>query len=79
MTQITANLTVDCKGMVCPMPILKLSKAITQIQPGQVIELISTDSGTKDDLPAFCKRTNSTLLASREEAGAFIFYVRRES
>lgn len=77
MTEIAADLTVDCRGLVCPVPILRLSKAITQVQPGQVIELISSDSGTKDDLPAFCKRTNNILLASREEGGLFIFYVRR--
>ncbi len=77
MTQLVADVSLDCTGMVCPMPILKLSKAITRIQPGQVIELIATDSGSRDDVPAFCQRTNNTLLGSREERGRFIFYVKR--
>ena len=77
MTQLVADVSLDCTGMVGPMPILKLSKAITRIQPGQVIELIATDSGSRDDVPAFCQRTNNTLLASREERGRFIFYVKR--
>lgn len=77
MTPFAGDLTLDCTGQACPLPILRLSKAITQIEPGQVIELISTDSGTKDDLPAFCKRTKNTLLESREEGGRFVFYVKK--
>ncbi len=77
MTQLVADVTLDCTGLACPLPILKLSKAITQIQPGQVIELIGTDSGSKDDVPAFCQRTNHTLLGSREEGGRFIFYIKK--
>jgi tRNA 2-thiouridine synthesizing protein A len=77
MTQLAADVTLDCTGQICPMPILKLSKAITGSQPGQIIELIATDSGSKDDVPAFCARTNNTLLSTREDGGRFIFYVRK--
>lgn len=77
MMEPTADLILDCTGQACPLPILKASKAITQIQPGQVLKLIATDSGSKDDVPAFCQRTNNTLLATREEAGRFIFQVKK--
>ena len=77
MTQLAADVTLDCTGQACPLPILKLSKAIAGMQPGQIIELIATDSGSKDDVPAFCQRTNNTLLASRDEGGRFIFYVKK--
>lgn len=79
MTEVAADLTLDCTGLACPMPILKLSKAIAQVQPGQVIEMIGTDKGSKDDVPAFCQRTNNTLLATKEEGGRFIFYVKKGS
>ena len=77
MTQLAATVTLDCSGQACPLPILKLSKAITRIQPGEIIELIATDSGSRDDVPAFCGRTNNTLLSSREDGGRFIFYIRK--
>lgn len=77
MMEPTADLILDCTGQACPLPILKASKAITQIQPGQVLKLIATDSGSKDDVPAFCQRTNNTLLSSQEEGGRFIFYIKR--
>ncbi len=77
MTQLAADLTLDCRGQACPLPILKLSKAITQIQPGQLIELIATDGGSRDDVPAFCQRTGNTLCSSREDGGLFVFYVKK--
>jgi tRNA 2-thiouridine synthesizing protein A len=79
MAEVTADLTLDCTGQACPLPILKLSKAITRIQPGQVVELIATDSGSKDDVPAFCQRTGNTLVSSRDEGGRFVFYVKKGS
>jgi tRNA 2-thiouridine synthesizing protein A len=77
MAQLSADLKLDCRGLACPVPILKLSKAITQIQAGQIIELTATDSGSRDDVPAFCQRTGHALVSSREEAGAFVFYIRK--
>jgi tRNA 2-thiouridine synthesizing protein A len=76
MAQVASDVTLDCSGLVCPMPIVRLSKAITRLRPGQVIEIIATDPGSKEDVPAFCQRTKHTLVASREEGGRFIFYVR---
>ncbi|MBI2527275.1 MAG: sulfurtransferase TusA family protein [Candidatus Rokubacteria bacterium] len=77
MAQLSADLALDCRGLACPVPILKLSKAITQIQAGQIIELTATDSGSRDDVPAFCQRTGNALVSTREEGGAFVFYVRK--
>lgn len=77
MTQLRADVTLDCTGLACPVPILKLSKAIAGLQAGQIIELIGTDSGSKDDVPAFCQRTNNTLLSTREEGGRYFFYVKK--
>lgn len=77
MTQTSADLMLDCRGLSCPMPILKLSKAIVQLQAGQVIELTATDPGSRDDVPAFCQRTGNALVSTREEAGAFFFYIRK--
>lgn len=77
MTEVAADLTLDCTGLACPMPILKLSKALAQSQPGQVIQLIATDRGSKDDVPAFCQRTNNALLGTREEEGRFIYFIKK--
>lgn len=77
MTDVTVDLTLDCTGMACPIPILKLSKALTRLEPGQVVELIATDGGSRDDVPAFCERTNNILDGRRDEPDRYIFYVRK--
>ena len=59
MSDIKADVVLDTKGMNCPMPVLKTKKAIDALQSGQVLEVISTDAGSKSDIPALLKRTSS--------------------
>ena len=71
--------TLDCKGLSCPMPIIKLSKTLKkQMKSGEVLEMIGTDPGSKSDVPAWCEKTGNTLLESKEEDGAFIFYIKKK-
>jgi len=51
-----SDVILDCKGLSCPMPILKLAMAIKKLDVGKVIELWGTDPGSKDDVPAWCER-----------------------
>lgn len=68
---------LDCKGLLCPMPIIKLSKAIKTIGVGDVIEMWATDPSSVTDMEAFQKLTGHQLLASERLSGAFRFLVRR--
>ncbi|MCK5839850.1 MAG: sulfurtransferase TusA family protein [Bacteroidales bacterium] len=67
--------TVDCKGLSCPMPMLKVAKAMKGLQSGQVLEMIGTDPGTKSDLPRWCNKTGNTLLETSELAGGVSRYI----
>jgi tRNA 2-thiouridine synthesizing protein A len=69
--------TLDCKGLMCPMPIVKLAKKMKELPVGKVLELISDDIGSKEDIPAWCKRTGNQLLESRDEKGVFYYYIKR--
>jgi tRNA 2-thiouridine synthesizing protein A len=69
--------TVDYKGLFCPMPIVKVSKAIKEIEVGQVLEMLADDPGSKADMRAWARQTGHELLDVREENGVFKFYVRR--
>jgi tRNA 2-thiouridine synthesizing protein A len=68
---------LDCKGLMCPMPIVKLAKKMKELPVGKVLELISDDVGSKEDIPAWCKRTGNQLLDSKEEKGVFYYYIKR--
>ena len=69
--------TLDAKGLMCPMPIVKLAKKMKEMKVGEVIELIADDVGSKEDVPAWCKRTGNELVSQKEEGGAFFFYIKK--
>jgi len=77
MEEFKCDFTLDATGLSCPLPILRFSKAIKKLKPGQILELLSTDSGTKKDLPEFCKNNGHELLAVKEGGGLWRFYVRK--
>lgn len=55
-------MTLDCKGLSCPMPIMKVAKAMRDLNAGDVLEMLGTDPGTKTDLPNWCEKTGNKLL-----------------
>ncbi|MEM0075150.1 MAG: sulfurtransferase TusA family protein [Nitrososphaerota archaeon] len=75
-----ASKTLDTKGLLCPMPVLKTSQAIKEIQIGEVLEVLATDPGSKPDLTAWAKMTGNELLSMEELDGApkvYRFYIKR--
>ncbi|QLH74452.1 MAG: sulfurtransferase TusA family protein [Methanomassiliicoccales archaeon] len=69
--------TLDARGLMCPMPIVKLSKKIKEMQVGKVLELIADDVGSKEDVPAWAKRTGNELLEQKEDKGVFYYYIKK--
>ncbi len=69
---------LDVKGLACPLPVLRAKKAMREVPPGEVLEVLATDPGTVEDFDAFCRTTRHTLLDWREDAGVFTFHIRRK-
>jgi len=67
----------DVLGFHCPLPIVKTTKAIKEIEVGQVLEIIADDQGIKEDMPAWCQTTGHELLGMKEDDGEIHLYVRR--
>ena len=76
-TSIAADKVLDCTGLLCPIPVIKTSKAIKEIEVGQVLKMLATDPGAPADMEAWAKQTGNELLASEKENGTFVFYIRR--
>lgn len=75
---IDADETLDCKGLSCPMPIMKLAKTMKKMTSGKVLEMLGTDPGSKEDVPKWCTKTGNELLDVAEEPGVTIFYIRKK-
>ncbi len=72
-----SDATVDCYGLVCPMPIVETARRIKELGPGKVLEIQSTDPGIKEDLPAWCRTTGHEFLGLEEEGDLIRAYVRK--
>ena len=53
MTELASEL--DCRQMICPLPIIELAKHIGDVAVGQVIGVVATDSAARHDVPAWCR------------------------
>ena len=75
MTQVT----LDLKGLKCPLPALKTRKALGPLAPGDVIEAHCTDPLSAIDIPNLVRETGDTLVSQERNGETFIFRVRREA
>ena len=71
------DFSLDCYGLLCPMPIIKLAPKIKGLRVGQVLEIISTDEGMKEDAPAWCRTTGNEFLGIEENDGQYRVYIRK--
>lgn len=70
--------TVDARGLLCPLPVLRLRKALAALPPGAVLHLLATDRMAAVDVPHFCGQAGHAMVASRDlDDGALEFTVRR--
>ena len=68
---------LDCSGMLCPMPIVKTTKAMKELQSGQVLKMIATDAGSPPDIEAWSRQTGNELLRSTTENNKFVFFLKK--
>ncbi len=71
--------TLDCRGLLCPMPIVKTSKELKGLAPGQVLKVITTDRGSIADMPAFVEDTGNSLLEWHQDGSDLVFFIRKEA
>ena len=68
--------TLDCFGLLCPMPIIQTAKKIKELRVGEVLEILSTDQGIMGDMPAWCKMTGQEYLGLEKDGDVYRVYVR---
>lgn len=75
--EIETDLVLDCTGLLCPMPVVKTSKAIKTLEVGQTLQMLATDPGAPPDMEAWVRQTGHELVAQTAEDGKFVFWFRR--
>ena len=77
MSTVQVDKTIDARGMACPGPLMNLIGAIRQGQVGQVFEVLSSDEGSKTDIPAWVAKAKHELVQVVQEDGFAHFFVRK--
>ena len=72
------RVTIDCVGEVCPMPVIKLAKAVQGAPQGTVIEVLSDDEGAKVDIPVWCRMKGQEFVGQEDRDRGWAFLVQVE-
>ena len=77
MGTVQIDKTIDARGMACPGPLMNLIGAIRQGMVGQVFEVLSSDEGSKTDIPAWVAKARHELVELTQDDGYVHFIVRK--
>jgi tRNA 2-thiouridine synthesizing protein A len=71
------DLELDLKGLLCPLPVVKVSQSIKNIPVGGIIRAIATDIGALADFPSWARTTGNEVIKTDREDKDLIFYIKR--
>lgn len=74
---IFVDKVLDCKGLACPMPIVRTKKAMDELQPGQVMEVQATDKGSLADMQGWAQNTGHQYLGTIHEGDVLKHFLRK--
>lgn len=77
MSDPKPSIIVDTRGLFCPVPIIKTSEAIRQVDAGGLVEVISDDPAIEHDLPAWCQSHGHKIERVSKAGSAFHYLVRK--
>jgi len=77
VTTVNIDRSIDARGMPCPGPLMSLIGAIREGEVGDVIEVLSSDEGSKTDIPAWLSKAGHEMVEVVEDEGYVHFIVRK--
>ncbi|PLS04745.1 CoA-disulfide reductase [Neobacillus cucumis] len=75
--EVKVDSVVDVSGLTCPLPIIRLKKGLDSLESGQVLELHVTDKGALNDLPAWSRNADHTILKTEIEKSMIKFWIEK--
>ncbi len=74
---VTSHIDLDCRNLLCPMPIIKISQAIKLVPVGGTVRMEATDPGSRHDMAAWARQTGNELLESNQNGRVYSYLVKR--
>lgn len=66
---------LNAKRLLCPLPVIRTQDKVKTLQPGDTLEIVSTDPGALNDIPAWCRINGHKVLSSRREEDEVIILI----
>jgi len=67
---------VDCRRLLCPLPVIRVQDRVVKLAPGTRVEVVCTDPGALQDIPAWCRINGHELLATGSDDGEYLVVLR---
>ncbi len=67
---------LDCRRLLCPMPVIRVQDKVAELQPGDELEAICTDPGVLQDIPAWCRINGHLVLDQRRQDDEYLVLLR---
>jgi tRNA 2-thiouridine synthesizing protein A len=77
LSNLKVDKSVDARGSACPGPLLEAKRAMASVPMGGIMEVLSSDKGTTEDIPLWAKKVGHEYLGDIEESGYWRIYVKR--
>ena len=71
-------ITVDARGLNCPLPIVRTAQAVKAMSAGDCVEVLATDPGSVKDFAAWSKSTGNPIVEQSADGGVFRFVMRKQ-
>lgn len=72
-----AEITVDCRGEICPVPLVETRKALRKAAPGDIVEVLGTHPSSKTEIPMAVQALGLEILGIEEEGGEWKIRIKR--
>jgi len=77
MSDITPDMDLDLRGLLCPMPMVKVSQQIGSVPVGGILKATATDAGSIPDITAWAKSTGQEVLQAEKVGSEYVFLIKR--
>lgn len=57
---------LDAKRLLCPMPVIKVQNKVNELAPGDMLEVVCTDPGALNDVPAWCRINGHKVVNAKQ-------------
>lgn len=71
------DLELDTMGLMCPLPLLRLKKALQTLEQGQTLRVLATDPASALDFGVFIEQAGHIMLDTTEDKGVFYYLIRK--